>query len=547
MARKWVSSRGSLRVLCMLATLACIATPIFAQRSGPVTPQLVEIDWPAAARDALALSPQLSADLKQVAPRLRVRAGEHLAKYAGKDGMLPIALLNGVMSDLFPGVAAIPIPVLVPFETKRFFDDKQNVRTSRRPLRANEHRSYLHGAGVAMQLIPGTTGYDALITYEPDALKALGISSTRRRLVHMAGTALSYGGAQSGEAVEDMQRDYPGLRRHPGYDEVAYTFRRYGAPYLLMVSCSNESPDPNAFKCDQAETLLRAAVRNLQLIGGAPLVVKARATSRNPPRPKRTSSDFSYYPPGKLLEGTGDDGMDGSTDANVYGDIRFPIQTPPNFGQSQVFMHRGNCLSTPDTTDHMVFLPKQPGDKHARYHCKQNTKELLHWEGHPENYAPPWRDNFCEARGGAPNSTLECPAKRGHQGQDIRARNCPGPADAESCKPDVHEVVAVAAGNACRDGNKMRLKFDTTSLYYVYLHMNTNTMDAAGMRDQHCTAVAEGKVIGKVGNFQDKRGGTTTHLHLEIHPVDLYSRFNPYMTLVRAYEQLIGAKGKELP
>jgi hypothetical protein len=59
--------------------------------------------------------------------------------------------------------------------------------------------------------------------------------------------------------------------------------------------------------------------------------------------------------------------------------------------------------------------------------------------------------------------------------------------------------------------------------------------------------VQEKKVIGKVGNFQDVIGGTTTHLHFEIHPIDPSSRFNPYMTLIRAYERLIGAKGTELP
>jgi hypothetical protein len=76
--------------------------------------------------------------------------------------------------------------------------------------------------------------------------------------------------------------------------------------------------------------------------------------------------------------------------------------------------------------------------------------------------------------------------------------------------------------------------------------MNTKTMDAAGIKDLGCTSVKEKQVIGKVGNFQDGIGGTTTHLHFEIHPIDLHSRFNPYMTLIRAYERRIGALGIEI-
>jgi hypothetical protein len=316
-------------------------------------------------------------------------------------------------------------------------------------------------------------------------------------------------------------------------------------PYFAIASCSPERTDPEALSCEQAEDLLRITVRNLRLLGGGPLRVQTRASAA-PTHPRRASSTFQYFPPGKLLENTGDDGKDGVPDRTVYAYIRFPIKEAPSFAQSQVFMHGGNCLSTPGTTDHIVSLPPQPGDRHPRYRCTQNQKQLLRWEGHPENYSDPWRDNFCEARRGAPGSTLECPAGRGHAGQDIRPKDCPGAASSAKCRTDTHPVVAVAAGNACRDGNKLRLRFNTTSLYYVYLHMNKRTMDAAGMTDQRCTAVASGQVIGKVGNFQDVEGGTTTHLHLEIHPVDALSRFNPYMTLVRAYEQLIGATGTEI-
>jgi hypothetical protein len=550
--RSSLHRRTALTLLATMLTVGCLVSPILAQRSDGARPQPVQVDWAAVARDMQTVSPELATETPELPPRRRARVERRLSGYAVKEGMAPLALLNDALVDVVPGVEKIRIPVLVPFETSRFLGEKASPTLESRPLHPREHRGYLFGAGGGLQLLPGSAGYDALVTYEPEALQALGIASMRRRMVHIAGAALSYGSAEAGELVGDMQAQLPGLRRHEGDNEVAYTFRKYGVPYFAVVSCSNQPLYPNALPCQQAEILLRTAVQNLRLIGGNPLPIKEGASASkpanpNPPRPARVSPDFKYYPPGKLLEGTGDDGMDGSPDRNVYGDILFPIRKAPSYGQPQVFMHWGNCVSSPGTSDRVVPLPKEPEDKHARYRCKQNQKQLLHWEGHPENYAYPWRDNFCESRRGAAGSTPECPAKRGHQGQDIRPSTCPGPADAETCQPDVHEVIAVAAGNACRDGNKIRLKFDTTSLYYVYLHMNVSTLDAAGMKDQHCTPVKAGTVLGKVGNFQDVIGGTSTHLHFEIHPVDPYSRFNPYMTLIRAYERLIGAKGTELP
>jgi hypothetical protein len=540
--------RNVLVILCMFLTVGCVVTPLLAQRGEQAVPRQVQIDWLAVVRDALTLSPQLSTNPTNLPPRLRARVAGRLAGFAIKDGTTALALLNELVIDLIPGVATIPIPVLVPFETTRFLAEKARVKADSPRLQPGEHRRYLYGAGGTLQLVPDTTGYDALVTYEPNALRDLGVASMRRRMVHIAGASQSYGGDQPGELVEDMQAQFPGLRRQQNDNEVSYTFRKYGVPYFAVVSCSGRPLDPNGFKCEQAETLLRVAVRNLQLIGGNPLPVRVRASAVRLPHPTRVSPDFKYYSPGKLLDGTDDDGMQqGSADRNTYGDILFPIKTPPNYAQPQVFMHVGNCLSTSGTTDKMVPLPKQTGDQHARYHCKQNAKQLLHWEGHPENYGYPWRDNFCESRLGTVGSTPECPARRGHQGQDIRPSSCPGPAGAESCQTDVHQVVAVAKGNACRDGNKLRLRFNSTTLYYVYLHMNTNTMDAAHIPDQQCTPVEANRLIGKVGNFQDVIGGTTTHLHFEIHPVDPMSRYNPYMTLIRAYERRIGAIGTELP
>ena len=58
--------------------------------------------------------------------------------------------------------------------------------------------------------------------------------------------------------------------------------------------------------------------------------------------------------------------------------------------------------------------------------------------------------------------------------------------------------------------------------------------------------VHEGDVIGKVGNYFKKPGGTTYHLHFDVQvPTRQGWVFvNPYMTLVAAYERLIGGRGE---
>ena len=58
----------------------------------------------------------------------------------------------------------------------------------------------------------------------------------------------------------------------------------------------------------------------------------------------------------------------------------------------------------------------------------------------------------------------------------------------------------------------------------------------------------EGEEIGLVSNYQDYDGGTTNHLHFD---VQVFTRegwlwVNPYVTLVSAYERLIGGRGREI-
>jgi murein DD-endopeptidase MepM/ murein hydrolase activator NlpD len=60
--------------------------------------------------------------------------------------------------------------------------------------------------------------------------------------------------------------------------------------------------------------------------------------------------------------------------------------------------------------------------------------------------------------------------------------------------------------------------------------------------------VRAGEFLGKVGNYNNGERGTTYHLHFDMQvPTKVGWVFvNPYMTLVSAYERLIGARGSEI-
>jgi murein DD-endopeptidase MepM/ murein hydrolase activator NlpD len=79
-----------------------------------------------------------------------------------------------------------------------------------------------------------------------------------------------------------------------------------------------------------------------------------------------------------------------------------------------------------------------------------------------------------------------------------------------------------------------------------YMHMNPNQLDADGIVSGRL--VHEGEVIGKVGNYNGGERGTTYHLHFDLQvPTEAGWVFvNPYMTLVAAYERLIGGRGTEI-
>ncbi len=204
-----------------------------------------------------------------------------------------------------------------------------------------------------------------------------------------------------------------------------------------------------------------------------------------------SAQTFTYRPAGELVPGSGR----GRVDHTVYvPGMRFPLEKGPAFANSQVYgrggMHGGGggqCDS--------------------------------------QNYSYPWRDNYCETRSW---SVPMCPGGKGHQGQDIR------PA---TCKKDVHKAVASVDGT-----------ISSISGYVVYLR----AADGTNHRYMHMSKVAvktgqkvkKGQLMGYVSNYMGTTP-TTIHLHYDIQRNGQF--IPPYMSLVRAYEALMGTNTPPQP
>ncbi len=206
--------------------------------------------------------------------------------------------------------------------------------------------------------------------------------------------------------------------------------------------------------------------------------------------PSAASAQFTYAPPGELVTGSGR----GRVDDRVYApDMLFPIQDAPAFANSQVWGVGGSS---------------GPGGSQ----CDDR------------NFSYPWHDNYCESRSW---DMPLCPSGTGHQGQDIRAA---------SCRAEMHPAVAVVAGTITNVGSYSVYLTAADGTRYDYLHMRPVTVRSG-------QTVRAGDVVGYVAN---EFGGTptTVHLHFNIrrNVTGVGTVYVPtYMSLVRAYERLVGA------
>jgi murein DD-endopeptidase MepM/ murein hydrolase activator NlpD len=421
--------------------------------------------------------------------------------------------LNAVMSQRFPGVGISPVPVLLPFDAAALLRDLDSGTA------AEDNDRYLSGFHASTFFHPGLAGYHAAFAvHTRDVPEFAHITFADPIQVQISGSALLYELdppiVANGAPVPALEPEFSGIRRTILEHHLRYTFVRYGVPYVVSVVCFDASVSRFRIPtCRVADQVALRFLRALRVVGGTPQV-RPPAAALAIERPGEPSRTFSYHAPGRLLPGTTFRGHGGRADRTVYSQIRFPLGKVPAYVNSQKFQSRNKGpAADPDA---------------------------------PPNYSYPWRDSFCEIRGFVVG---QCPGGIGHQGQDIRPALCKPAPGAARCDPS-DEVVAVRDGVIMRNPRQeavyVIVNTATEHVRFRYLHMNPHRMDEDGLFSGR--RVQEGEVIGRVSNFHKREGGTSYHLHFDIQvpTKDGWVFVNPYMTLISAYERLIGERGEEI-
>ncbi len=213
-----------------------------------------------------------------------------------------------------------------------------------------------------------------------------------------------------------------------------------------------------------------------------------------------TGAVFSYLPVGDLLPESGP----GFVDDTVYrDDIAFPTADRA-YLNSQVYRYGG-------------FYGSVNGMEGGQCNAA--------------NFAYPWQDTFCEKRS---REQALCPGG-GHEGVDIR------PA---SCAKETHTAIAVEDARVV-DVRRHWVTLQTADgTLYNYLHLDMGNLDVS-----FGDSVAKGDPIGVISNDFYKSDGTsvatTIHLHFEMYEnyvatdgeEPLFTKVNPYLTLVAAYDR----------
>jgi hypothetical protein len=424
--------------------------------------------------------------------------------------------LNAVTSEIFPGIGQSPVPVLLPFDTAGFLAARLNGA----PPSLSVSR-YQAGFRPADMFDAGPAGYDAVFALEPGAGDGMPrLTYAKPVEVQITGSILAYEiddplGAR-GEPVNALATQFPDLRRFIREGYVRYAFTRFGVPYVVSIQCLDSVPRAKRLACREAYPVAERFLRALRIAGGEPSRPRLNIPAASAERPAAPSAEFVYRPPGDIIANSGYRNQSGRADFTAYSQIRFPLEKAPAFVSSQSFRNR-----------------------------KANSKPLEELANGNSFY--PWRDNFCEARS---FGVGQCSSGFGHQGQDIRPA-CPLRSEgADRCDPRQHAVVAVREGVLIRSAKQQAatLQINTRNehMRFRYMHMNPSSMDADGVLNGR--RVAEGEKIGVVSNYLDYPNGTSRHLHFDVQVFtrDGWLWVNPYVTLISAYERLIGERGREI-
>ena len=512
--------------LAALAALGIGQVAAFAQDMRP--PRLTHIlpDWNPAAADLRGYGLEEHAERRATEPAQEADA---------------ITRLNRATAELFPEIAASPVPVLLPFDTPAFLKDRA-AGFAGKPL-----DDYLSGFHSSPFFLPGPSGYDAMFTVQASDLPGLGITFPERIEILISGLSLLYEldepvGMIEWPPAKGPAADSAGVRHLFLENYARYAFTRYGIQYVVSILCFDSSTSRfHMISCREADKVAERFLAALHLVGGTAQVRPDATAPSLIARPPEASTDFTFHAPGDIMPGTGYRGQGGRADFTVYSKLRFPISAAPAFANSQSFMSGGDCNSTG-----RAWLGAVGGA--PTYRCRVGGPVLSSHESAAANYSYPWRDNFCEHRD---FDVGQCPGGLGHQGQDIRPGSCQQRmAGANRCIPYQHDVVAVRDGMVLRAAGQMPVYLYVNDvnehIRFRYLHMLPRRLDEDGIVTGR--RLAEGEELGKVGNFLHFEGATSYHLHFDMQVPTRYGWVfvNPYMTLVAGYERLIGGRGREV-
>ena len=409
------------------------------------------------------------------------------------------------------------MPVLLPFDTAAFLEARLNGAPSSLSLaryQADFRPADLFDAGPA--------GYDAVFSLEPGAGDGMPQRTFARPVeVQITGSNLIYdisdplGG--KGEPVKSLMAQFPDLRRFIREGYVRYAFTRFGVPYVVSIQCLELDAARAAAGLPRGLSRRRtfpegAARRRRPAVAAAP---------RHTVRRRRTA--------GATLR---------------------RLQLSP--GRRHHRQHRLPQAGRPRRLHRLFADPlsagEGPGLRAFAILLKRRAREKTDEPAGGNRPGYPWQDNFCEARS---FGVGQCAGGFGHQGQDIRAGECPGASDGrDKCDPRQQGVVAVRDGVVIRSPKQqaatLQVNSRTEHIRFRYMHMNPASLDADGVLNGR--VVAEGEKIGVVSNYLDHPNGTSRHLHFDVQVFtrDGWLWVNPYVTLISAYERLIRGRGREL-
>jgi len=490
-----------------LGLLIASATPLAADDFQTPAVTVLRVDWRAALdqqRSEINVEPAIASAFTFTGRR-RLRPFDPRL-------MPALVQLNAITAALFAGIGQSAVPVLLPFDTAAWLE----ARRSGAPESLSLAR---YQAGFRTEMFDaGPAGYDAVFALEPAAgdgaparvfTQPVEVQITGSRLIYDIQDPL----ADRSEPAKSLASQFPELRRFIREGYVRYAFTRFGVAYVVSIQCLDSTPRPKRLACREAYPVAERFLKALRVTGGLPTRPPSDLPATPAERPQTPSPDFSYRPSGDIIANSGFRKQGGRPDPTAYSQIRFPLARAPAYAHSQ----SSRLLRSEQT-----MLAAADAARGAAY---------------------PWQDNFCESRN---FGVGQCAAGFGHQGQDITG--ClPG---SDGCDPGQQAVVAVRDGVLIRSPKQqaatLQVNSRTEHIRFRYMHMDPRRMDDDGVLNGR--RVFEGERIGVVSNYLDRPNGTTRHLHFDVQVFtpDGWLWVNPYVTLVSAYERLLGGRGREV-